>query len=491
MPDSAAPDASPRQGQAPQPHSVISATMFRAYDIRGIAGEDLTDDSIYLIGLAIGSYAIEFANPMLYFGADARLSSPALAASLKRGLLDAGCDIIDLGIVPTPLVYFATHTGACSSGVMLTASHNPANYNGIKIVRSRACLTAEQIQGIRERTLAIEAGQYQGFTGRQGSLTTHDMNGDYIARVCADVKLDRRLRVVVDCGNAVPGVLAPALFSGLGCEVMPMFCDLDGHFPNHHPDPTVASNLDSLISEVRTRQADLGVALDGDGDRVILVTDKGRIIDTDRLLMLLVQHILPHYDHPNVVFDVKCSNLLAGEIARHGGLPVMSRSGHSFMKQMMHETDAVVGGEFSAHVFIKDRWFGYDDGFYVAARFLEILAAGTLTADAMLQSLPQSVVTPELRIDVDESRKFELMRRISQLASFPQARISLLDGVRADFADGWGLIRASNTTPALLLRFEAGNPQSLHAIEDLFRRLLKQVDPQLDFSIPRQSLYTS
>jgi phosphomannomutase/phosphoglucomutase len=460
--------------------------MFRAYDIRGIAGKDLTEDSIYLIGLAIGSYAIEFNKPQLYFGADGRLSSPALARALKKGLLDAGCDIIDLGIVPTPLMYFATHTGDCTSGVMLTASHNPADYNGIKIVRSRACLTPEQIQSIRERSLAIEAKKYKGFSGRKGSITTQDLGPDYLARVCANVKLERRLRVVVDCGNAVPGILAPALLRQLGCDVTPIYCDLDGSFPNHHPDPTVASNLDSLINEVKARHADLGIALDGDGDRVVLVTDQGNIIDTDRLLMLLVCDILPRYDHPNVVFDVKCSNLLAGEIARHGGQPIMSRSGHSFMKQMMHETDAVIGGEFSAHIFIKDRWFGYDDGFYVAARFLEILAAGNQSADDMLQSLPQSVVTPELRIDVEEDRKFELMERIAQLASFPLARVSRLDGIRADFQDGWGLIRASNTTPALLLRFEASSRQSLQVIEDAFRQLLKQVDQQLDFSIQGQ-----
>lgn len=470
----------------PSSDTIISASMFRAYDIRGIAGKDLTEDSIYLIGLAIGSYAIEFNKPQLYFGADGRLSSPALARALKKGLLDAGCDIIDLGIVPTPLMYFATHTGDCTSGVMLTASHNPADYNGIKIVRSRACLTPEQIQSIRERSLAIEAKKYKGFSGRKGSITTQDLGPDYLARVCANVKLERRLRVVVDCGNAVPGILAPALLRQLGCDVTPIYCDLDGSFPNHHPDPTVASNLDSLINEVKARHADLGIALDGDGDRVVLVTDQGNIIDTDRLLMLLVCDILPRYDHPNVVFDVKCSNLLAGEIARHGGQPIMSRSGHSFMKQMMHETDAVIGGEFSAHIFIKDRWFGYDDGFYVAARFLEILAAGNQSADDMLQSLPQSVVTPELRIDVEEDRKFELMERIAQLASFPLARVSRLDGIRADFQDGWGLIRASNTTPALLLRFEASSRQSLQVIEDAFRQLLKQVDQQLDFSIQGQ-----
>ncbi len=485
MPES--PTAGMQHNGASDPkHSIIPRAMFRAYDIRGIAGKDLTEDSIYLIGLAIGSYAIEFDNPTLYFGADGRLSSPALARALKQGLLDAGCDIIDLGIVPTPMVYFATHTGECTSGVMLTASHNPADYNGIKIVRRRACLTAEQIQGIRQRSLAIEAKEYDALGARQGSIKTQDISAGYIARVCSDIQLRRPLRVVVDCGNAVPGMLAPALLRTLGCDVIPIFCDLDGRFPNHHPDPTVASNLDSLITEVKSRQADLGIALDGDGDRVILVTDQGNVIDTDRLLMLLVRHILPQYDCPTVVFDVKCSSLLLGEITRHGGQPVMSRSGHSYMKQMMHATGAVIGAEFSAHVFIKDRWFGHDDGFYVAARFLEILAGGSQSADAMLQSLPQSLVTPELRIDVDEDRKFDLMARIEQLASFPMAQVSRLDGIRADFPDGWGLIRASNTTPALLLRFEAGSRQSLQQIENAFRQLLKQVDQQLDFSIQGQ-----
>ncbi len=466
--------------------TALSETMFRAYDIRGIAGKDLTTDSIYLIGLAIGSYAVEFDNPTLYFGADGRLSSPTLAEALRNGLLDAGCDIIDLGIVPTPLVYFATHTGVCTSGVMLTASHNPADYNGIKIVRARACLTAEQIQDLRKRSLSIESGEYNGFCGRKGTLRQQDISAEYVNRVCTDIQLTRRLRVVVDCGNAVPGKLAPQLLRQLGCDVTPIFCELDGHFPNHHPDPTIASNLDSLVQEIRTRQADLGIALDGDGDRVILVTNKGNIIDTDRLLMLLVRDILPRYKQPNVVFDVKCSNLLSNEIAQYGGRSIMSRSGHSFMKQMMHDSDAVIGGEFSAHIFIKDRWFGYDDGFYVAARFLEILAAGTQSADALLQSLPQSVVTPELRIEVDETQKFSLMARIAELASFPLAHVSMLDGVRADFPDGWGLVRASNTTPALLLRFEANSRQSLQVIIDAFRLLLKQADLQLDFSIQGQ-----
>lgn len=469
--------AGPAQAVAPS----LSTTMFRAYDIRGLVDSELTPASIRLIGRAIGSLALEHGHREMLFGADSRLSSPTLAAALQAGILASGCDIIDLGTVPTPLLYFATHTTSCRSGIMLTASHNPAEYNGIKIVRNRSCLTPEQIQAIRERALALAATPEPAATGIVRRL---DILPSYLERVSHDVTLARPLKVVVDCGNAVPGLVAPALFQALGCDVTPLYCEPDGRFPNHHPDPTVASNLQSLISEVVRQQADLGIALDGDGDRVVMVTNRGSIIDTDRLLMLLVRDIVPRYEQPNVVFDVKCSQLLADEIVAAGGRPVMSRSGHSFMKFRMQETSAVVGGEFSAHIFIKDRWFGYDDGLYTAARFLEILAASDQTAEAMLHSLPTSLVTPELRIDVDEDQKFALMAQIAEAASFPKARINRLDGIRADFSDGWGLIRASNTTPALLLRFEAASTHSLLQIQEAFRQLLKQVDQRLDFSLP-------
>jgi phosphomannomutase / phosphoglucomutase len=459
---------------------LLPETIFRAYDIRGIAGTDLTVDSVHLIGRAIGRLAQVNGHSRILFGADARLSSPALAAALKDGILGEGCDVMDLGTIPTPLLYFATHTTDISSGVMLTASHNPADYNGIKIVRNRHCLTPAQIQGIREQALALTAASDAPTT--RGILDTLDIVPAYIQRVCSDIRLHRRLKVVVDCGNAVPGMLAPRLLSALGCDVVPLYCEVDGHFPNHHPDPTITSNLRDLIRTVKTQKADLGIGLDGDGDRVVMVTNEGHVIDTDRLLMLLVRDIVPRYQHPKVVFDVKCSNLLEGEIRACGGEPVMSRSGHSFMKHKMLESGAVVGGEFSAHVFIKDRWYGYDDGFYVAARFLELLAASNLSAEQMLRSLPGSIVTPELRIDVGETRKFVLMEQLAAMADFPMARINRLDGIRADFNDGWGLIRASNTTPALLLRFEASSRQSLLQIQDAFRQLLKRVDPALDFA---------
>jgi phosphomannomutase/phosphoglucomutase len=286
---------------------------------------------------------------------------------------------------------------------------------------------------------------------------------------------------VVDCANAVPALIAPALFERLGCTVIPLFCELDGSFPHHPPDPTIANNLEALIAGVLSSKADLGIAFDGDGDRVVIVTNTGNIIDTDRLLMLFIKDILPLYEQPNVVFDVKCSALLSQMITDYGGKPIMSRSGHSFMKETMQRSAAVVGAELSAHIFIKDRWYGYDDGIYAAARFLELVSKQPASVETLLQSLPQSVVTPELRIEVSDKRKFQLMERIKKLALFPHGKINIMDGIRVDFPDGWGLIRASNTTPALLLRFEASSRQSLQTIQALFRDLLLQVDRHLVF----------
>jgi len=462
--------------QLPAPVHDISppGTVFRAYDIRGIVGRDLDSANMELLGKAMGSQALDAGHDTLLFGADGRLSSPELSASLLRGVLATGCNIVNLGIIPTPLLYFAAHTSPWDSGLMLTASHNPPEYNGVKIVHKRSCLTPEQIQDIRHRA---ESGD---FAQGQGRMEYRDVRGSYIERVRSDITLRRKLRVVVDCANAVPGLVAPELFEAIGCEVIPLHCDLDGSFPHHHPDPTVAENVQELQERVLAHEADLGVALDGDGDRVVIVTNAGNVIDTDRLLMLLIKDIVPRYSNPNVVFDVKCSTLLGSLIRECGGQPVMSRSGHSFMKKSMQESQAVVGAEFSAHVFIKDRWYGYDDGLYVAARFLELLSRGEQSAEQMFQTLPRSIVTPELRIEVGDERKFQLMDSLMKLASFPQGTVNILDGIRVDFADGWGLIRASNTTPALLLRFEARSRKSLRAIQAMFRDLLLQVDGMLE-----------
>lgn len=458
---------------APIPTLALEPAVFRAYDIRGIVPDELDSQRIEVIGKALASLALEAGEHTVLFGSDARLSSPLLREPLLRGVLSTGMNVVDLGTIPTPLLYFAAHNSEWRSGLMLTASHNPASYNGIKIIRQRTCLTPDQIQQIR---LRAEAGNFRQGTGR---LVHSDFRDEYVARLKHDIALHRPLKVVVDCANAVTALIAPTLFEDLGCEVHPLFCELDGHFPHHAPDPTVAANLQVLINEVRRNKADLGIAFDGDGDRVVIVGNEGTIIDTDRLLMLFIKDILPRYSRPKVVFDVKCSTLLGQLITELGGTPVMSRSGHSFMKETMQNTGAVVGAELSAHIFIKDRWYGYDDGIYVAARFLELLSQQPDSLEALLLSLPRSVVTPELRIDVSDERKFHLMERIKALASFPQGQINIMDGLRVDFPDGWGLIRASNTTPALLLRFEANSRKSLQMIQTLFRELLHDVDKRL------------
>lgn len=455
--------------------AALEPSIFRAYDIRGIVDEQLDAPRIELIGKALASLALEAGERTVLFGSDARLSSPVLRTPLLRGILSTGMNVVDLGTIPTPLLYFATYNSEWRSGLMLTASHNPATYNGIKIVRQRTCLTPEQIQQIRVRA------EFGEFRQGAGTLVQRDFREAYLARLQHDISMARPLKVVVDCANAVPALLAPTLFERLGCKVIPLFCELDGRFPHHPPDPTIAENLQTLIAQVRSNDADLGIAFDGDGDRVVIVTNTGNIIDTDRLLMLFIKDILPRYQQPNVVFDVKCSALLSELITEYGGKPIMSRSGHSFMKETMQRSDAVVGAELSAHIFIKDRWYGYDDGIYAAARFLELVSKQPDSVETLLRSLPKSIATPELRIEVSDERKFHLMERIKTLASFPQGKINSIDGMRVDFSDGWGLIRASNTTPALLLRFEANSRKSLQTIQALFKKLLLDVDKRLVF----------
>ncbi|MEX1198825.1 MAG: phosphomannomutase/phosphoglucomutase [Pseudohongiellaceae bacterium] len=454
--------------------------IFRAYDIRGVAGRDLTVGNIRLIGQAIAESALARGRQTLLFGADARLSSPELAPALREGLMASGCDLVDLGLVPTPLLYFAAHTTEHDSGVMLTASHNPADYNGIKVVLHGRSLTPGQIQALYERSLTLASTETGGNPAKAGHRTRQDVVPAYIRHLKKAIVLQRPLHVVVDCGNAIAGLIAPPVLEAIGCRVTPLFCEVDGRFPNHHPDPTINSNLCALRRTVVEQGADLGIALDGDGDRMVVVSNSGRIVDTDRLLMLLVRDILPRHPGANVVFDVKCSSLLREVIEEAGGQAVLCRSGHSFMKSKMQETDAVVGAEFSAHVFIRDGWFGHDDGLYVAARFMELLARGPEDVDALLDSLPQAISTEELRVEVDEGLKFLLMEKIADQAHFPEARINRLDGLRAEFLHGWGLIRASNTTPALLLRFEADDDNALQRIQDSFRKLLQQAAPGLD-----------
>jgi len=455
----------------------VPAAIFRAYDIRGIVDTELSAAVVDQISRAIGSEAQDQGIKRLLVGYDGRLSSPSLSRALIDGLLATGCEVINLGLVPSPLLYFAAHTSDIDSGVMLTASHNPANYNGLKIVFRRSSLAANQIQQIRQRILD------NSFRQGQGREVKRDIRQEYRQTIADNVSLKRPLKVVVDCGNAVPGVVAPQLFRDLGCEVHPLYCEVDGHFPNHHPDPTIPDNLRLLADQVRNLQADVGVAFDGDGDRLGLVTEQGEFIAADRLLMLLAGDILPRYPGAPVVFDVKCSRYLAQRISELGGQPVMHRSGHSFMKQKMLETGAPLGGEFAAHVFLKDRWYGFDDGLYTAARLLEILSRQSKPASEVFAALPGGVSTGEIKLPMAEERKFAFMAQLEKLASFPDGRLIDLDGIRVEFAHGWGLIRASNTSPALLMRFEADDSAALKDIQQRFKALIARADKTIDLSI--------
>jgi phosphomannomutase / phosphoglucomutase len=452
----------------------IPASIFRAYDIRGIAEQQLNDQSVKLLGQAIGSEALEQNIHTLLVGYDGRLSSPMLSIALIEGIRCSGCNVVSLGLVPTHVLYFSTYTTDFSSGVMLTASHNPADYNGLKIVLNRASLAENQIQALRTR---IENGQL-----KSGNGTLHEIQVDdlYIADICSRVQINRPLKIVVDCGNAVPGKIAPVLFSALGCEVLPIFCDLDGNFPNHHPDPTVPDNLSLLAIEVLEKNADLGIALDGDGDRVGLITNRGKFVDADRMIMLLAQSILPRYPGRTVVYDVKCSSKLSALIEKHHAIPVMHRSGHSFMKQKMQEANAILGGEFAAHIFIRDDWYGFDDGMYVAARLLQIVSESGKTSDEIFSQFLGGICTSEISIAIAEEKKFAVMQRILELADFPGATIITLDGLRVEFIDGWGLVRASNTSPALLLRFEADTASRMEVIQRDFKALISSADKNLE-----------
>ena len=454
----------------------IPASIFRAYDIRGIAEQQLTSQNVKRIGQAIGSEALDQNITSLLVGYDGRLSSPALSIALIEGIRSSGCSAVSIGLVPTPLLYFATYATDYASGVMLTASHNPANYNGLKIVFNQTSLAENQIQKIRTRS---ENDQLRTGSGKFSEL---EVDRSYIDDICTRIQLSKPLKVVIDCGNAVPGKIAPTLFKELGCDVHPIFCEIDGNFPNHHPDPTVPENLAALASTVLEKNADIGIALDGDGDRVGLITNRGKFVDADRMLMALVQSILPNYPGRTVVFDVKCTSKLGALVKQFGGSPIMHRSGHSLMKQKMRETNAILGGEFAAHIFIKDNWFGFDDGLYVAARLLKIISESCASSDEIFEQFFTGFCTPEIRIEVPEERKFLLMDRLIELASFPTATLITLDGLRVEYADGWGLVRASNTSPALQLRFEADTRIRMNEIQEQFKHLILSADKTLEIS---------
>ncbi len=456
----------------------IERSIFRAYDIRGVVGQTLDAGVARLIGQAIGSAMQTQGLREIVVGRDGRLSSPDMAHALIEGLRAAGRDVIDIGLAPTPLTYFAAYQFRTGSCVAVTGSHNPPDYNGFKIVLGGETLSGDSIQAMYASI--AEDRLYAAPT--PGVLQVRTVADDYVRRIAEDVQLERKLKVVVDCGNGVAGMIAPEVLEAIGAEVAPIFCEVDGSFPNHHPDPSDPKNLTDLIQMVARLNADLGVAFDGDGDRLGVVTRQGEIIYPDRVLMLLAADVLERNPGAMILYDVKCTGHLASHILRHGGSPLMWKTGHSLMKAKMKETGAELAGEMSGHFFFKERWYGFDDGIYAAARLLEILATSEQTPDALFATLPKGFSTPELNIAMAEGANQAFIERFRERAKFESARVATIDGVRADWPDGWGLVRASNTTPTLVLRFDADTPEALTRIQEIFRSQLLAV--QADLVLP-------
>ncbi|MBB3061636.1 phosphomannomutase/phosphoglucomutase [Microbulbifer rhizosphaerae] len=448
--------------------------VFRAYDIRGVAGSEINEPFAYQLGRALGTLAQHVGEKILLVGRDGRNSSELLSSCLIEGILDSGCNSVDLGLVPSPLLYYACVRGKnTSSGVMVTASHNPAEYNGFKILLRGRPLAEDKLSGLRQ---LMQKGP---FKSGQGSNRQQDVRESYIEQIYNDVALAGQPHLVVDAGNGSTSLLAPRLFEQLGCAVTPLFCEIDGDFPNHPPDPSRPENLQALIEKVTETGADLGVALDGDGDRVTLVSASGRIAWADQLVMLLARDVLARNPGADVVFDVKSSRAVGQLVNQYGGRPIMWKTGHAPMKTKMQETGALLGGELSGHIFIKDRWFGFDDGIYAAARILEIMALREQSLDDLLDSLPQLVSTPEILLPVEEGEKFALIEQLKNTGEFDAADINTIDGLRIEYADGWGLVRASNTGAALTLRFEAETEEALERIRKQVMTQLKKIDPKL------------
>ncbi len=454
----------------------IDRGIFRAYDIRGIVGQTLDTGVAELIGHAVGTLMFEQNLNDIVVGRDGRLSGPDLVAGLTAGLRRAGRNVIDIGMVPTPVVYFGSfqlHTGCAIS---VTGSHNPPDYNGFKIVIGGETLSGDAILDLYARI----AEDRLHTAVDPGVVTTRDIGDDYVERIAGDVQIDRRLKVVVDAGNGVAGTLGPRVLEAIGAEVTPLYCEIDGTFPNHHPDPSEAKNLEDLIQMVQRLDADLGIAFDGDGDRLGVVTRDGENIYADRLLMLFATDVLERNPGAVIVYDVKCTGRLPGHILRNGGSPLMWKTGHSLIKAKMRETEAELAGEMSGHFFFAERWYGFDDGIYAAARLLEILAARPQSPSEQLSALPNGVSTPEIKVDAPDGDPHAFVERFRAAAKFEGGRSSTIDGLRVDWPDGWGLVRASNTTPVLVMRFDADTREALQRIQAVFREQLLAIKPDLE-----------
>jgi phosphomannomutase/phosphoglucomutase len=452
---------------------MLAPDIFKAYDIRGIVDKTLTDETATLIGQAIGSEARTRGLRTIAVGRDGRLSGPQLASALARGIATTGIDVVDIGCVPTPVSYFAAHHLKIGSCVSVTGSHNPPDYNGFKIVLGGETLYGERIQALYRRATSAEF-----FTGH-GVICRTDIRAAYLDRIVSDVKLARPMKIAIDCGNGVAGGLAPALFRRLGCDVIELFSEVDGHFPNHHPDPSRPENLADLIRVLRETDAEIGLAFDGDGDRLGVVTKNGEIIYPDRQLMLFAADVLTRNPGAQIIYDVKCSRWVAESIKYQGGQPLMWNTGHALIKAKLKETGAPLAGEMSGHIFFNERWYGFDDGLYAGARLLEIVSRWP-DANWPLKHLPNAVSTPELNLKMNEGEPHALIARLKTHGKFPGARrLIALDGVRAEYTDGFGLARASNTTPVIVLRFEADNETALARIQAEFRTALEAVWPGL------------
>jgi phosphomannomutase/phosphomannomutase/phosphoglucomutase len=456
---------------------MIDPSIFRAYDIRGIVDKALTEEAAYGVGRALASEVLASGGKAIAVGRDGRLSGVRMMAALTRGATDGGIDVVNVGMVTTPMVYFAAATlDGVTSCAAITGSHNPPDYNGIKMVVDGHTLSGDAIQALRVRI------EQQDYSQGAGTVSTQDVFPAYKARIASDIQLKRPLKVVVDAGNGVAGAFAPEVLRAIGAEVIELFCDVDGTFPNHHPDPSKPKNLVDMIAKVKAVGADVGLAFDGDGDRVGVVDETGKLIFADRQMMLYAADVLSRNAGAQIIYDVKCSSTLARHIEAHGGEAMMWRTGHSLIKAKMKETGAPLAGEMSGHIFFKDRWYGFDDGIYAACRMLEILAADARNASDIFNALPDSFSTPELDWQFSEGEHFAFMDKLKAVAEFPDGRLFDLDGIRVDFEDGWGLIRASNTTPILVIRFDANTPEGLERIKNKFRTQVQKISG--DMTIP-------
>ena len=455
----------------------VNSEIFRAYDIRGIVDEALTEEGIFQIGKAIGSYILSEGRSSVLTARDGRISGPRLLNKFQKGVMSSGCNVVDIGEVPTPLLYFSTFKTNISDGVMLTGSHNPKNYNGLKIVIDKRSMTSAKIKKIKSMI------EEESFMDGSGKLTSLDIKEDYLKELQEKIKINSKMKVCLDCGNGIGGVIAPHAFKLLGLDVIELYSEVNGNFPNHHPDPSDPKNLKDLQKKVLETNSDLGIALDGDGDRVGLIDNKGDIIFPDAYMMLLAEDLLRKKSKGSIVFDVKCSTNLEKIIKNFNGTPIMSRTGHSYIKSKIIETNALLGGEMSGHIFFNDDWYGFDDAIYSALRMIEVLSKNKLTPHEVFNSYPKHFSTPEINLKVPEEVKFKIIDELKTLINSSGYILIDIDGIRLENENSWGLVRASNTSPNLVLRFEGKTESDLLEIKNYFKQILSKIefDFQLDF----------